>query len=338
MRNDTRILFTKYQAKIAELNGVQDATKTFAVAPSVQQTLENNIQESSAFLQRINIYPVDEKEGTKIGMGVSGPIAGRTNTANNPRVPRNVTNLTDNSYRCEKTNSDTYIPYASLDAWAKFRDFQTRIRNAILIRQALDRMMIGFNGTSVAADTDIVANPMLQDVNIGWLQQYRNNAPERVLDTGNTVDKVMIGTIAGSDYKNLDAAVIDAVNLLDPWYQEDPGLVVILGRALMHDKYFPLVNVKQDPSEMLATDVIISQKRVGNLPAASVPFFPQNALMITRFDNLSIYWQEESRRRRINDNPAYDRIDNFESSNDAYVIEDYGCGAIIENINFEDAA
>ena len=39
-----------------------------------------------------------------------------------------------------------FIPYALLDQWAKFPDFEMRIRNHILLQQARDRIMIGFNG------------------------------------------------------------------------------------------------------------------------------------------------------------------------------------------------
>lgn len=38
-------------------------------------------------------------------------------------------------------------------------------------RQALDRIMIGFNGVKRAKTSDRDANPMLQDVNKGWLQK-----------------------------------------------------------------------------------------------------------------------------------------------------------------------
>ncbi len=31
------------------------------------------------------------------------------------------------------------------------------------------------------------------------------------------------------------------------------------------------------------------------------------------------------------------RIENYESSNDAYVVEDYGLGCLIENIELEEA-
>ncbi|WP_172942708.1 P2 family phage major capsid protein, partial [Escherichia coli] len=102
------------------------------------------------------------------------------------------------------------------------------------------------------------------------------------------------------DYASLDALVMDATNnLIEPWYQEDPDLVVIVGRQLLADKYFPIVNKEQDNSEMLAADVIISQKRIGNLPAVRVPYFPADAMLITKLENLSIYYMDDSHRRVI---------------------------------------
>lgn len=57
---------------------------------------------------------------------------------------------------------------------------------------------------------------------------------------------------------------MDAVNeLIDVVYQDDDDLVVICGRELLSDKYFPLVNKEQENSEKLAADMIISQKRMG---------------------------------------------------------------------------
>ncbi|WP_332103934.1 phage major tail tube protein, partial [Escherichia coli] len=42
----------------------------------------------------------------------------------------------------------------------------------------------------------------------------------------------------------------------------------------------------------LAADVIISQKRIGNLPAVRVPYFPADAMLITKLENLSIYYMD----------------------------------------------
>lgn len=96
-------------------------------------------------------------------------------------------------------------------------------------------------------------------------------------------------------------------NLIDEIYQEDAELVAIVGRKLLADKYFPIVNKDQPNSEALAADIIISQKRIGNLPAVRVPYFPANAIMVTRLDNLSIYFMDESHRRSIIENPKLDR-------------------------------
>lgn len=105
-----------------------------------------------------------------------------------------------------------------------------------------------------------------------------------------------------------------------------------MGRDLLADKYFPLVNTNLVPTETMATDMIISQKRVGGLPAVRAPYFPANGILITRLDNLSRYYQEGARRRTIVDNAKRDQIENYESSNDAYVVEDYGLGCLVENI------
>lgn len=332
MRKETRIAFNGYIDTLAKLNDVPSAAEKFTVDPSVQQKLETRMQESTGFLGMINVIGVNEQQGEKIGLGVGGPVAGTTNTGTTDRATSDISTLDQNGYVCTQTNFDTHITYAKLDAWAKFPDFQTRLRDAILTRQALDRIMIGFNGTSRAATSNKVTNPLLQDVNKGWLQKYREFAPARVMDEVVALSgAINIGD--SGDYKTLDALVFDMVNnLIEPWYQEDTELVAICGRALLADKYFPIVNATQAPSEQLAGQIIMSQKRLGNLPAVRVPFFPANAIFVTRLDNLSLYWQEGARRRTVVDNAKRDRIENYESSNDAYVVEDYGCGAVAENI------
>ena len=116
MRNQTRVLFNSYMARQAELNGVESAGTKFAVTPSVQQTLENKIQESSEFLRRINIVPVNEMKGEKLGLGVSGTIASRTDTSTNgERSTRDIAALTDDGYECKQTNYDHHIRYATLE-------------------------------------------------------------------------------------------------------------------------------------------------------------------------------------------------------------------------------
>ena len=246
--------------------------------------------------------------------------------------------MADDGYACKQTNYDTHLRYATLDAWAKFPDFQNRVRDSVLQRCALDRIMIGFNGTSAAATTNRVTSPLLQDVNIGWLQKLRANAAARVMAQGAVAGKVTYGTDPAADYKNLDALVYDAYkSLMDAWFQEDPHLVAIVGRDLMHDKLFPLVADNDAPTERLAADIVISQRRLGGLTAMVAPHFPAGKVLVTRLDNLSIYYQDGARRRAVVDKPEKDRVEFFESSNDAYVIEDYGLCALVENVEVKDA-
>ena len=56
-------------------------------------------------------------------------------------------------------------------------------------------------------------------------------------------------------------------------------------------------------------------------------------VFITSLDNLSIYFQEGSRRRHVKDAPERDRVETYESSNDAWVVEDFGMVALVEGIS-----
>ena len=73
MKKITRVAFDKYTARLAQLNDTTIVTSFFSVAPTVQQKLENKIQESSDFLKSVNIIGVTELEGQKVGIGISGP-------------------------------------------------------------------------------------------------------------------------------------------------------------------------------------------------------------------------------------------------------------------------
>lgn len=343
MRNETRILFAAYVSQIALLNSVPSAAVKFTVAPAVEQRLEEVIKEGSEFLQSIQIVPVIDQVGDKVGVGVTRTMAGRTNTAaGNRRTPTDPTDTGDRGrYICMKTDFDHALKYAKLDAWRHKPNFQTLLRDAIAKQQGRDRIMIGWHGEEAAVQTDRVANPMLQDVNEGWLFKIREHAPEQVLDDGDLTAGatkaiyVAPGEVGVEvDYQNLDALVLDAKGNIPEWHRGDTDLVVIVGHDLVDEKYFNIVNAAGDKAtEIEAADRILrSAKQLGGLPAVRVPFFPANALLITRLDNLSIYVQEGTRRRMLKDEPELDQIVNYESVNEAYVVEDYDLTSLVENI------
>ena len=334
MRNNTRLLFTKLHSAIAKQNGVATALTKFSVDPIIEQQLEKKIQESSGFLGRINVIGVDNLKGEKVGVGSKGTIAGRTDTSGGgKRNTQAMADLTNNSYECHKTDFDSHITYSQLDAWAHNPEFATLVSGLVNEQIAADRIMIGWNGTSVAVTTDRTANPMLQDVNIGWVAKQATAKADTV------VDGIKIGDQAGNNFKNLDAAVYDTVNsLLEPWHQDSTDLVVITGRKLLSDKYLGLINENTAPTERNALDALISKQTIGGLPVVRVPYFPGDALVVTKLSNLSIYFQLGSTRRHLKDVPERDRIEDYRSVNECYVVEDHDCFAALTGIQVPDGA
>ncbi|KAA5603781.1 phage major capsid protein, P2 family [Roseospira marina] len=334
MRNDTRGVFNAYCADVARLNGIPDATQKFAVAPTVEQTLENRIQQSAEFLQRVNVTGVAQPSGQVLGLGTTGPIAGRTDTTTAPRQPRDIHGLGRRDYQTVQTNFDSFIRYDTLDAWAKFPDFQTRVRNKVVEQIARDRLTIGWNGTHAAATTDPVANKLLQDVNVGWLEYLR------VADPGRVFTGPKVGEQAGADYKTLDGLIFDAVNsYLDDWYKDDPNIIAICGRSLYSERMLGLIEVHSGtPTEAEALKTMQAGRAVGGKTAQFVPFFPTVSILLANPKNLSIYWQTGTRRRQIDDQPSWDRIVDFQSVNEGYVIEDTGACCLIEGIQVPDGA
>jgi hypothetical protein len=74
---------------------------------------------------------------------------------------------------------------------------------------------------------------------------------------------------------NLDALVIDAIELLDEWQRDSTDLVVIVGRDLVHDKYFPMINTAGDrPCRGSARPHPAFGKADRRPSAVRVPFFP----------------------------------------------------------------
>lgn len=284
--------------------------------------------EKSDFLKKINIAGVTEQKSQKLGLGVGSPIASRTDTDNKDRETAYVGSLNPDDYEAKQTNFDTHLSYRVMDAWAATDgNFKVMYRKAVMQRMALDRIMIGWNGTSAAVETSRTDNPLLQDVNVGWMEKVRRNAPARLMgyasDGEVTTDEFMIGD--GGQYMTLDAAVFDVMaNLLDPWHTGSDDLVLIIGRELWVNHGLTLYNENRPASERNALQVWFSSEAVAGLPTATVPFFPPRGLVVTSYDNLSIYYQTGAVRRAIIDNPKRDRVEEYLSSNDAYVVEDYG--------------
>lgn len=328
MKKNTREKFNLLRDGIAEHNGVSNVAEKFNVIPDVEQSIVTSMQESSAFLSEINIVPVGAQQGQRLGLGVGNPIASRTDTNNNDRETAFVGDMTGDQYFCKQTNFDTHLGYKLMDAWARLPDFVERYRESVLHRKTLDSIMIGWNGVSAAEVTNKAENPMLQDVNIGWMEKVRQSAPKRLMgydsDGNANTDEFQVGE-GSSNYATLDALAFDmSSSLLDSWHVDSDDLVLILGRELWVNHGLTLYNENRPASEKNALQVWFANEAVGGLKTVTVPFFQGRGMVVTSYDNLSIYFEADAVRRAIIDNPKRDRVEEYLSSNDAYVVEDYG--------------
>ncbi|EDW2791975.1 phage major capsid protein, P2 family [Salmonella enterica] len=344
MQNKTRDMLEGYIQQQARLNNVSTAhvTQGFTITPSVEQTLENKKQQSADLLQKINVAPVSLQTGQKLGLGVTGPVSSVNTSTTTRRTPTDVSTLDENDYSCQQVNVDTFIPYAKLDMWAEFPDFQQRLTNQIIQRQALDTIMIGFNGVKRSNPSDPAANPLLQDCGVGWLERIRQTAPQRVMSDVTISSLNADGTITAGTYGTVDAAVNDAKNsLLDPWYQRSAELVVLCSTTLVSARELAALNflsANNPNSEALAGQLIAARQSIASLPTYLAPYIPDGCILITPFQNLSVYWQKGTHRRRVADEPQYNRVATYESVNYDYVIEDFGAACLLDGLAYATAA
>lgn len=324
-------MFCEMQIAMAETYGVQLVSKTFSVEPTIAQELNDAITAKADFLERINVIPVTEIKGQKVFLGTSGPVTGRTNTKTTDREAKDASALDDDQYELASTESDVSLSYAKIDAWAKFPDFHVRYSAAVQKQIALDRIMIGFHGTHAAQQTDIGLYPLLQDVNKGWLQIAREQIPEQVLKEGKVAGKVTMGP--DGDYENLDSLVHDTKQMVDERVRDGGDLIAIIGSDLLAaDKAKLYANQAGKPTEKERIENQQVIATYGGLPAFSVPHFPANAVLVTSFDNLSIYYQASSWRKQTVDNAKRSRVEDYNSRNEGYVIEQLEKFALTENV------
>ena len=328
-------------AMISEVAAAQGISKEqvsngYTIAPTAVQTMYDEIAQNTELLQKINLRPKTEKVGEVIGLS-SGLIGSNTDTtgAGKERKPKPIHNLSGRKYSLEKTNFDAALRYDEIDQWAHLTDFPKHINKKIAESIALSLVTIGMNGTSRADDSDASTNTMLQDVAKGWLQKMREENKARCIGTaGTSVTSVPHGPGA-TNYKNLDAVVTDALNIMDERFADRSDFVVLTSRRTVGDKYLRIVNKSGDTAtEIEAGGRLNKERTLGGLPVMYVPNMPQNTLLITPLSNLSIYYQISGERRLIVDNPRKDQLESLQSKNIDFIVEEYGAAVLIENLKY----
>ena len=336
MQPNTRHVWNGYLNAYANHIGNPGAARNEAAhyPPAIHQKSFLRVAERAEFLKEVNHVPVDAQIGQRIGIGVSQPLASRTNTDIEERSTREIADMTGDEYRCMQTNTDTHISYRTLDSWAHLENFGKTYNDSLSLQKARDRLMIGFNGETAAPVTDKAAHPLLQDVNVGWFAKVRNREPTRILgydsDGTPTTDTYKLGD--GGNYKTLDMLVFDMiVNLLDAWHQGSDDLIVLVGREIWTSHGLSLLSNSTLPTERNALSTWFAAQTVAGLPCVMPPFMPNRGVVVTSYKNLSIYYQLGTLRRAVIDNPKRDRIEEYHSENEAYVVEDFGKFAGVRN-------
>lgn len=306
--------------------------QTFAATPTVAQTLNDKIvTDGNPFLSKINVIGVQEIKGEKVLMGLSGRVSSRTNTAGaGERVAKNLLSLGSKGFELFKTDSDTAIRYAQIDMWAKFSDFAERYNKQVRIAIGNDRLTCGWHGIEAAEDTDIATNPNLEDLNVGWLQLLREyNSGSQVL-AATVEDPIALGS---TDFPNLDILVHETKQMLHESVRSTPGLTAFISEDLLmaaQGDYYESQGATPSEKEKLRNSLVM--QTYGGLPAEVPPFFPAGTILVTTHANLSIYWQEGSWRRKIDDNSKKDQYDNWNSRNEGYVVEEELLAGVTEGI------
>lgn len=331
----SQLAFSAMLTAMASTYGVESVAQSFAVEPSIHQELTDKIVLQSEFLKRINVMPVTELVGEKILGSASGLVTTRTDTTGaGERSARELIAMGQKGYQLYQTDMDTAIRYIMIDTWAKFPDLVQRYQRYIMRAIATNKAMIGWHGTSVAATTDPEANPLGEDVNKGWLQILREQAAAQVMTGGNTAGKIVIG--ASGDFENLSSMVHSAYTLIPEEHADAGDLVAIVGRELLlRDKGKVYDAHGETPSEREKVEMAQTINSYGGLTTYTVPYFPQRGVLVTSFNNLSMYYQEGSMRRSIEDNPKKNRYEDYMSQNEGYVVEELEKAAYIEGANVE---
>lgn len=351
---------------IAQLNGAtRGVGHQFTLDPTAEQRLQDLQRENVGFLSRINMPSVSQLVGQVIGIGTKNMIGRRMSRANLPRKPQYAGNLSDRKYALHSTLFDTMLPWELIDSWSKFPDFAQRYAKHVAISIGLTRITVGWNGITAAEDSDNVAHPLGEDLNVGWLQKLRLEKAAHVMGramvTNNDVTTatgaakpIYIGadaSAAAGDYKNIDALAYDLISGMPSWARASTDHVVIVSQDLVDEKYFPMINRPlattidggKSTSDQTVSDIVMSDKQIGGRPAAIAPFFPEGTMLITPLgranatdsSNLSLYLQEGSSRRFIKDEPEnMAALVDYNSSNEGYVIEDTDFAVMAENIVF----
>ncbi|MDD0823096.1 P2 family phage major capsid protein [Mannheimia sp. AT1] len=286
--------------------------------PAEQTKLLNRLKQNRLF-KLLNLVQTRYPQGEAIGLFT--PIAGTTNTDVAERSPKHAL-APAQKYDCEQVNIDSYIRYEKMDAYNLENSLEERLNHLLDDNLLRGLLMLGWQGVSRTSTSNPQLNPLAQDVKKGWLQKIREGKPQAVIN-GASVGE-------GQTFKNINSLIKQGLSKISPAYSTGGDMIAICGRNIIGEEIIQFEHT--DLSENLADLLTLCQKTKGGLKAVSIPYFPSNAILITRLDNLSLYVHLNNIRRRVIDEPRKDSVQTFYSLNIDYIVEDFNACCLIENI------
>lgn len=312
MKNSQQSVLTHFKT-IATDYSVNVAEVTSGFYPPVEKVRKYSVGSLSHwdFSKLINILPVVDRDGKSFLGCLGDPATGRTDVSEKDRETHPLLSK-PLEYRTVKTDTDVHIPYAALNQWAQ-GDFRTSYSNFVSKRLGLDRLIIGWHGTSCdQKNTSSSSDTLMTNVNKGWLQVMRDQHPDNMIGD-KTSNPITFGV--GGDYENLDQAVLDMIQFIPEIMRDE--LVVLVGESLLQWEQQRIYSDQQIEKQKTADTFNI----FGNIPRMSCPGFPSMGLVVTAPNNLSIYWKEGSYLRQTQHVAKRERVEDYHSREEAYVIE-----------------
>lgn len=317
-----------YSNAMAQAYDVTDTKEQFAVTAPMETKLRAALLDSVEFLGLITALPVDQITGQTVNVGNNAIKTGRKSGA------RFVAGqgVDGNAYNLKETDSCAAVTWSTLATWANSggdREFMKLMSQNATNSFALDILRVGFNGVSIAADTDPVANPLGQDVNKGWHQLVKENAPDQVMTEEIYFNPDKVGELEDGEYKTLDAIVTEIrLTLIPEQLRNDPRLVVLVGSDLVAAAQIKLMNQADKPTERVAAQMM--DKSIGGLRAYTPPFFPGKRLVVTMLSNLHVYTQKGTSSRKSENVEDRKQWEDKYWRYEGYAVEEYLAYAAVD--------
>lgn len=310
--------FVEYLAKTTKTERNGDVIYV-DVNEEKEKEIFQNIKNNS-FLGVINFIKVNNMQGNCLGLNL--PMPSTTDTLNNQRRdPEKAYISPMQEFKCSQINVDAFVGFEKLDAFTQSEINFNQNLDRFLDKQVLFSLLLaGFNGAERASTSDPKTNLLAEDVAVGWLAKIKQNAANSVIKSAEVGEN--------KAYKNLNALVKAGLQKIPNPLRARGNIIAICGRNLVNEN---AVSLNFNDLDDMNKPVML-QKTIGGLNAIYCPAFPENSILITSLDNLSLYAQAGTVRRILVSNPRKNRYDIFSSLSVDFIVEDYNNVALIENI------